>query len=180
MQNYKGDALELKFRAVHETVGGALSFQKGLFFDDAYNCFELGSLLYDEKRAPLANAIPRDIFRESFATIFQQFLEAGSAESYLYVFRKIFGDEVEVTFTVPAPGKLVIDIVATGFELSPFVARRIQDNAYVYDQIVDFDGNRIVFQTIKGFQSQYELEQMLFEMVPAGIFTDINLTVGDE
>lgn len=179
MQNFKGDPTELKFRAVHEAVGGALSFQKGLFFDGAYETYPLGDLLYDERRAPLANAIPRDIFRESFYTLFEQFQEAGSAESYLYVFRKIFGDEVEVEFVVPAPGKLTINIQALGFEISDFVARYIQDNAYVYDNIVDFDGNQIVFQTIKGFQSQAELEAMLFEMVPAGIFTEIHLTVGE-
>lgn len=178
MQNFKGDATELKFRAVHETVGGALSLQKELFFEGAYECFELGSLLYDNDRAPLANAIPREIFRESFATIFEQFISAGSAEAYLFVFRKIFGEDVEVTFTVPAPGKLNIDITAIGVEENNFVACRVVDAAYVLDEVVDWDGNNLIFQTIKGFQSQYELEQMLFEMVPAGIYTEISLTLG--
>lgn len=179
MQNFKGDAVELKFRAVGEGVGNPLSLQKELFFEDAFNCQELGALLYDNDRAPLANAIPRDIYRESFSTIFDQFLEAGSAESYLYVFRKIFGDDVEVVFGVPAPGKLTIDITAVGIELSNFGARRVVNNVYVIDDIVDYDEDNIVFQTIKGFQSQYELEQMLFEMVPAGIYTEITLTLGE-
>lgn len=179
MQNFKGDAVELKFRGVAEGVGEPLSFQKELFFDDAYECQELGAVLYDNDWAPLSNAIPRDIFKESFSTIFDQFLEAGSAESYLFVFRKIFGDDVEVVFTVPAPGKLEIDITAVGIELSNFGARRVVNNEYVIDEIVDYDEDNIVFQTIKGFQSQYELEQMLFEMVPAGIYTVITLTLGE-
>lgn len=178
MQNFKGDATELKFREVHETVGGDLSTQKSLFFEDAYECAELGSVLYDSKLAPLTNAIPREIFRTSFATIFNQFLEAGSAESYIYVFKKIFGDDVDITFTVPAPGKLTIEIEAQNIEESLFVTRYVVDNAYVFDEIIDDEGDNIVFQTIVGFQSQYELEQMLFEMVPAGIFTTITLTLG--
>lgn len=178
MQNFKGDADELKFRAVHEAVGGDLSMQKELFFADAFNCFELGSLLYDTDRAPLANAISRDIFRESFQTIFNQFLQAGSAESYLVIFRKIFGDDVGVTFTIPAPGKLQIAIEAVGVEESLFGIRTIISNQYVIDELIDDETDNIVFQTIKGFQSQYELEQMLYEMVPDGIFTEISLSLG--
>lgn len=178
MQNFKGDPTELKFRAVHEAVGGSMSLQKELFFEGAYECFELGSVLYDTKRAPLTNAITKEIFRESFATIFQQFQEAGSGESYIYVFKKIFGDDVDIEFVIPGPGKLQINIEAQGIEESNFIARQVVDNQYVFEDVVDQEGDILVFQTIKGFQSQYELEQMLFEMVPAGIYTEITLNFG--
>lgn len=179
MQQFKGDAVELKFTAVGQAVSDPLSLQKELFFEDAYNCQELGIVLYDNNLAPLANAISRDIFKESFSTVFDQFLSAGSAESYLFIFRKIFGDDVEVTFGVPAPGKLTIDITAIGVEENNFGARRVVNNEYVIDDVVDYDEDNIVFQTLKGFQSQYELEQMLFEMVPDGIYTVITLTLGE-
>lgn len=179
-QFFKGDATEQKYYLSGLPISEQLSAQKSLFFDDAYACFVLGELLYDNDYAPLARAIPREIFRESFATVFDAFLTAGSFESYLTVFRNIFGDDVEVTFTVPAPGKLNIDIVAAGFQLSDFIAREIVANAYVFDEIIDDEDDNIVFQTVKGFESQYELQQMLFEMVPAGIYTEITLTVGEE
>jgi hypothetical protein len=83
-----------------------------------------------------------------------------------------------VDFTVPAPGKLNIDIEAAGVELADFISRYIEDNTYLFDEVIDDEGDNIVFQSVKGFQSQYELEQMLFEMVPAGIFTTISLTIG--
>lgn len=150
------------------------------FFTGCYSAYPLGDLIWEDGRSPLSNAILQSIFRESFPEIFDAFVVAGSFESYLTVFRKIFGDDVEVTFTVPAPGKLNIDIVAAGFELTNFISRTIVDNAFVFDNIVTQDGDQIVFQTIKGFQTQYELEQMLHEMVPAGIFTEITLTVGEE
>lgn len=177
-QFFKGDDTELKYFNSGNPIIQNLETGKDEFFDDAYACFALGEILYDSGRAPLANAIPRDIFRESFATIFGSFLEAGSFETYLEVFRNIFGNSVEVTFAVPAPGKLTIDIVASGLALFDLIGRTIQDDTYVIDEIVDYDGNNIVGQSIKGFETQYELEQMLFEMVPVGIYTQITLTVG--
>lgn len=178
MQNFKGDATELKYDGAAEPIMTQLSEDKDEFFDEAYACFVLGEVLYDSMRAPLANAIKREIFRESFSSIFQAFVEVGTFESYLTVFRNIFGDEVDVEFTVPAPGRLQINIEASDLILSNFAARYIEDNTYLFDTVVDDAGDKILFRTVKGFQSQYELEQMLFEMVPAGIFTEISLTVG--
>lgn len=178
MQYFKGDEIELKYAAAGTPIADLLSENKSAFFDDAYACFILGELIYDTDRAPLARAIPREIFRESFSTIFNSFLTAGSFESYITVFKNIFGDDVEITFGVPAPGKLTIDIVAAGFQLSDAIVRQIEDNLYVNYELVTDESDNIAFQTIKGFESQYELEQMLFEMVPDGIYTEISLTVG--
>lgn len=179
MQFFKGDATELKYYESAKTISDILSGQKTEFFNEAYGCFVLGELLYDNDYAPLSNAIPREIFRESFATIFEAFLQAGSFESYLIVFRNIFGDDVDVQFTVPAPGKLQIVIIATGLAIYGMTVREIAGDAYEYFTLTDDEGDRIVLQGVKGFESQYELEQMLFEMVPGGIFTEITLTVGE-
>jgi len=177
-QLFKGDDIEKKFVAVATPMSDILLAQKQLFLEEAFSTFILGEVLWDTKRAPLTNAIRRDIFREAFSAIFEAFYTIGSFESYLLVFRKVFGDDVEVEFVVPAPGKLEINILAAGIELSDFVARYISNDAYIFDEVIDDEGDNIVFQGIKGFTSQYELEQMLFEMVPDGIFTDIDLTLG--
>lgn len=181
MQFFKGDEKELQFYNAIAPTAQLLSTNKDEFFNDAYACFVLGELIYDNNRAPLTRAIPREIFRESFKTIFDAFIVAGTFEGYLSVFRNIFGEDVEVTFDVPAPGKLTIDIVAAGVVESPFIAREIIEDEYVSSNMITQDGvDRLVFQTVKGFQSQYELEQMLFEMVPDGIYTEISLTLGEE
>lgn len=177
-QFFKGDEFEKKFYYSANPAIQALEIGKDDFFDGAYECYKLGEVLYDSNRAPLSNAIARAIFRESFATIFDSFVEAGSFESYLTVFRNIFGDDVDVTFTVPAPGKLQIDIVAAGLATYNFVTRRIAGDNYERDTMIDRDGDTILLRSIKGFETQYELEQMLFEMVPAGIYTEISLTIG--
>lgn len=146
----------------------------------AYTCFQLGDALYETERAPLTKAIDQEIFRQVFPEIFDAFVRGGSFEAYLTVFRKIFGEDVDVEFTVPAAGKLNIDIEATNISLYDFVARRIEGAEWVRDNVITTDGgpDQIMFQMFKGFQSQYELEQMLFEMVPAGIFTTITLSQG--
>lgn len=178
-QFYKGDERELKFYASGAGIMDDLNIQKDLFFDEAFSTFALGEIIWDSGRSPLANAISRNIFRESFEAIFDSFLIAGTFESYLLVFRKIFGDDVDVTFTIPAPGKLNIDIIAAGVEISDFIAREIVDNEYLFYDVVDIEeDDEIVFQTVKGIESEYELNQMLFELVPAGIYTEITLTLG--
>ncbi len=183
MQKYKGDAIEQKYINSGTPILDQLSMAKDDFYAGAYDCGPLGDLLHDIKRSPLANAITAEIFRTSFNTIYEAFRVSGSFESYLTVFRKIFGDDVEVDFTVTAPGKLSIDITAEHIEESNFVARHIVSNAYLYDNVIWYDGvddpgGNIIFQSVKGFKTQYELEQMLFEMVPAGIFTTITLSFG--
>lgn len=178
MQYFKGDATELKYDAAGEPILTAISGQLDDFFEGAYETGPLGDLIFDDLRSPLSNAISRDIFRLAFKEIFDAFVNVGTFEAYITVFKKIFGDDVQVNFTVPAAGKLNIDIVAAGVELTEFITRYIQNNQYIIDEIVDDVDDNIVFQSIKGFTSQYELEQMLFEMVPAGIYTEITLTLG--
>ena len=177
-QYFKGDALEIKFEDAFKGIVDLLGVQINAFETGAYAASPLGDILYDDNLSPLARAIARDIYRDSFKEIFESFEVAGSFESYLTVFNKIFGDEVEVVFTIPAPGKLEIDITADEVILSDLISRYVQNDQYTFDEIVDYDGDNIATQTIKGFQSQYELEQMLYEMVPDGIWTQITLTLG--
>jgi len=174
-QYFKGDEIELQMDACAAEPADSIEMQLDDFFEGAYTSFPLGDVIYDTGRSPLSNAINRDIFRSSFPEIFESFVMAGNFDSYLAVFNKIFGEEVEVDFTIPDPGKLNIDILADEVELSNFISRTIENNEYNYDEMVTQDDDQIVFQSIKGFKSQYELEQMLFEMVPAGIFTTITL-----
>lgn len=175
-QKFKGDDFELKMDAVASPINDDIEGQLDLFFEGAYEAMPLGDVLYESGRTPLSNAIDQDIFRQSFPEIFTAFTVAGTFDSYLTVFQKIFGEGVEVEFGIPGPGKLTIDILADEVELSRFVARTVENNEYVYSPMITQDGlDNIMFQSIKGFKTQYELEQMLYEMVPAGIYTVITL-----
>lgn len=178
MQFYKGDDTELKFYNAGLQSFEEINTQKDLFYSEAYTAYDLGGLIYDLKASPLSSSIKREVFRQAFKEIFDGFINAGTFESYVNIFKKIFGESVAITFTVPAPGKLNIDIVADAVVLYDFAARYIVGAEYVFDEVIDDEGDNIVFQSIAGFNSQYELETMLFELVPGGIFTTISLTVG--
>lgn len=179
MQFFKGDEKELKFYNSGKPEFDSIYFQKNEFSENAFDCFMLGEAIHETECSPIGRAVNIVIFREAFSAIFNSFEFVGSFESYLTVFKTIFGDDVQVTFTIPDTGKLEINIVATGIQLFDFNSRFIQNNSYQYETIIDDEGDVIGFQIIKGFQSQYELEQMLFEMVPAGIYTTISLTLGE-
>lgn len=179
MQNYKPtDEKELKFENSAGPVLDLISNELDLLNSNAFTTGPLGDLLVESARAPLSKAIEQTIFRSAFKEIFDAFIKVGTFEAYITVFKKIFGDSVNIIFTIPAPGKLNIEIEAAGVEFFDFVERRVVSNAYVYNEVVDYDLANIVFQIIRGFQTQYELEQMLFEMVPGGIYTEITLTLG--
>ncbi len=178
MQNFKGDDQELKMISSASPALEGTSDSLTEFYNDSYETEDLGALIWDSGRSPLSNAIKRETFITSFKQLFESFTQAGTFEAYITVFKKIFGDDVDLTFTVPGPGHLQIGIIAAELEESQFVARKIVDNAYVFENIITEDLDNIVFQTVKGFQSQYELEKMLFEMVPGGVFTEISLTFG--
>ena len=178
MEYFKGDQQELRaYNSVAPTFN-RLESERDLFFDEAFACYLLGEILHDSKRVPLSNAIPRDVFRESFQSIFEAFLEAGSFEGYIKVFTDIFGDTVQVNFTVPGPGRLNIDIVADSIVLENLIAREIINDAFVESDLATQANEDLVAQQIKGFRSQSEVETMLNEMVPNGIFTNITLTLG--
>lgn len=177
-QYFKRDQSELKMDAGGKDIADLLATYKDDMLEGADGCGPLGDMIFESGRSPLSNAIAQNIFRSAFKEIFDAFVSVGTFEAYLTVFTKIFGESVEVDFVVPAPGKLEITIVAEGLELSNFASRYIVDNEYLFDQVVDDEGDNIAFRTVIGFTSQYELEQMLFEMVPDGVYTEIDLTVG--
>ncbi len=92
------------------------------------------------------------------------------------MFRSIWGDTVEVTFTVTA-GHLEIDIVAVALESNPFVARRIVSNAYTFFNINASTGDVIEFRTERGLRTQAQVDSLLSELSPAGVFVESDLTV---
>jgi len=178
VQFFKGNDTEIKVASVGSDVADLLSIQRDLFLDGAYGCGPLGDLLHDTDRTPLARGIKIEIFRTFFQELFDSFVHCGTFESYITVFTAIFGDDTEITFTVPGNGKLDIDVVATDVTLANFVSRYVDGTSYVFDNMVTEDGDNIMFQYLIGFKTQYELEQLLFEMVPMGVYTTITLTIG--
>lgn len=182
MQAFKEtDEKEEKVVATAFPVLDLISNNRTDFFDGAYEAFPLGDVLFDLDRDPLVGVVTREIFRSSFFAIHQLFTRPGTFEFYLDVFRAVWGDDVEVEFSIPQPGVLQINIQALDVQLNIAMARRIVNNSYVYDEIIlqggDYDGDNLAFQGTQGIKTQNETDTLMFELHPAGVFVQTTLDI---
>lgn len=177
MQLFKNDELENKINDAVETCFANISSEIDDMEAGVFECFKLGEMLFDNDFMPLTNAITRSIFIQCFKQVFEAWSLCGTFESYISVFKKIFGVDADIVFTVPGAGQLNIAIATSQTNITDFIARTVSGNSWTYDNIVDENGDKIQFRTQKGIESQYELERVLFSMAPNGIYTQISLTV---
>lgn len=177
LQPFKeNDLVEPKVRDAILPFPNLRDSQLDEFFTQAYTCFVLGDVLYLSGH-PMAGVITQDVFRMSFPAIHQLFTRPGTFEFYLDVFRAVWGEDVEIEFMVPAPGKLLINIEALIVTEYVSLFREIVDNVYVFSEWVDEDGDNIIFQGSQGIKTQAEAEALVNEFRPAGIWTETTLSI---
>lgn len=176
-QNFKGDALELQIQEAGAEAFDRTELAVDQFLNGAFESGDFLLMLYDSGRMPFSARVPRT----SFLAFLKQFLPnapfTGTFESYLFILKAIFGDRTEVLFDVPAPGKLemVVNVEASlefDFEGREFVAGAFQTFTILTD-----DGEQLQFRGLAGIDSEPELQQLLSELIPVGIYPDITLTV---
>lgn len=174
-QYFKGDADELKFDAAGKRAFDASGAALDAFYADGYSANPFLLMLYDEGRMPFADRVPRDSFVEFFKEALERFPFTGTFEAYIFILEAIFGAGSGVLFEVPAAGKLNIAVnAATSLEFAWQTAEFV-DGALVVSDMVDHIGNSIVFGGVAGIDSEYELELLLAEIIPAGIYAEVTL-----
>lgn len=171
------DEKEKKFALCFSPILEDINRSLDQFHDGAYTCFKLGEVLLALKRSPMVGVVSDETFIQSFAAIHQFFTRPGTFEFYLEVFRKIWGDDVEVEFTIPEPGKLEIAIDALSASEDFAMARYIVDNQYFFDELIDHEGDNLIFQTTQGIKTQAETDALLRELHPVGVWVEATLTV---
>lgn len=178
LQAFKdNDLTEAKVRDAVLPFPNLRDSELDLFYAGAYTCFSFGDVLYLTKRDPMAGVITQDVFRMAFPQIHQLFTRPGTFEFYLEVFKTVWGEDVVVDFTVPAPGKLLINIEALTVTDYTALARRIVDDVYVYDELIDEDGDNLIFQGSQGIKTQEEAEALVNEFYPAGLWVETTLSL---
>jgi hypothetical protein len=176
LQAFKeNDLVERKVRDAFLPLLDQLGIDRDSFYEGAYESYVLGDVIYTLKSSPLAGPISQDIFRQSFFAIHDFFTFPGTFEFYLKVFRAVWGADVGVEFQIPAPGKLIINVQALTLQVDDLLARRIVNNAYVYDEILDHAGNNIGLQGRMGIKTQSEADALIKELYPAGLWVELNL-----
>lgn len=176
-QRFKeNDATEMQVANLFLPTLAALGADRDTFWAEAFACYLLGDSLYDLDRDPLVGVITREVYRTSFPAIHDLFTRPGTFEFYLAVFRSIFTDDTDVEFTIPGPGQLVIDVQAVTSENFFILARRIVDDAYIYENLVTSDLNEpIMAQGFKGPKTESEIRGLISEISAYGVFTTVNL-----
>lgn len=166
------DEVETKWNASFAPTDAAIQTALDDFEDGAVECAELGDVLFELEADPMAGVLSQEIYRTSFPAVHQLYTRPGTFEFYLELFRAIWGEDVEIEFEVPAPGKLLINITAATVELQGFLARQIVDNAYVYHNVVDHVGDNLVFQGLQGIKTQSEVDAIMRELGVAGVWVE--------
>ncbi len=179
IQRFKpNDPVETKTLAAIVPTIEALTDDHDDFYEGAFTAAPLGDVLFDLERDPLAGVIDPITFRESFWAIHQLFTRPGTFEFYLTLFRAIWGEDVEVTFTIPSPGVLQIGIAGElESETKNLVAREVVGVDYVYHKFITQDGDYILTQGYRGLKTQADADRLIAELAVQGIYTTLTLTL---
>lgn len=179
MQYYKtGDEKEKKVADAAAPVLTLIGTELDDFFAEAFKAYPLGDVLYTLGVDPMAGVITQDVFRISFPAIHDLFTRCGTFEFYMEVFRSIWGPDVEVVFTVPSPGVLEINITAINTSQANFLEREIISEQYIYNEVTDHTPDFLMFQDTIGIKTQREVDALINELSPAGVFVTAELELG--
>ena len=170
------DLVETQVTQILLPVLTTLGISHDAFFNGAFESYLLGDVLYDLGRDPITDVITREVYRTSYPAIHELFTRPGTFEFYLSVFRKIFPDDIDVQFSIPGPGRLVITISALTLAEFYLLTREIVLDAYVYYNLVTSSLNeRIIGHGATGIKTQAELNGLISEISAYGVYTTVSL-----
>jgi len=180
LQRFKrNDETEEKILNAGVTILEELASHRQDFWNGAFTALPLGDVLYGLERDPLVGVILPETYRESYPAIHELFTRPSTFEFYLDVLKSVWGENATIEFVIPGPGRLDINIVALEVELQAFLARRIENNMYFFDEVETQDGETILFQGTLGIKTQREADALINEISAHGVITKINLTIED-
>jgi hypothetical protein len=175
IQSYKGDETELKYQGAAESLLDTISGSLDEFYAGADTTDDFLLMLYDEGRVPYSKRIKREAFVKFFKGALDNFPFIGSFDSYIFILKEIFGEDVDLFFEVSAPGKVSIGVNTAGDLLFDFVGRELIAGEYEYFNISTSDGDDLVFNGFSGIETEAELNLLFSEIMPAGIVPTISL-----
>ncbi|MGN0024132.1 MAG: hypothetical protein ACI351_01725 [Candidatus Avelusimicrobium sp.] len=166
MEYFTGDKSEKKIVSCAGSLFQILEGEVRAFFQNAYNAEGLGRVLYDAGLAPLSNILPRDTFAGTMNALFEKFRTAGTFESYISVFKTIFGADTGVVFEVLGKAQLRINITAkrAGTRLWGTLDEKL---------VKDKAGKVFAFQRTVKSGDYYEARQVLTILTPGGIYLEV-------
>jgi hypothetical protein len=175
-QYFKGDTTEQRFLAAGQVAFDQIGLALDSFYSGGSTAADFLLMLYDSGRVPFTDRVPREAFVDFFREAVSRFASTGTFEAYLFILKGIFGPDTEVLFDVPGAGKLEMVINAGTTKLFDLIVTQWSGSFYEDFTLITHDDDTIQVATLSGIDSQGELEALLAELIPAGIFPDITLT----
>lgn len=141
-----------------------LEVQRNRFYDNCYFVNALADFLYGS--VPASQAMPIEEWRMSFNHIIQAFNLSGTYETYITMFKGLFGNNALITFEIlnPADLKITIDISSGG--------GASQEDEFITeleDVVTTDELEAIVFIKILEQINDADLQSVLQATTPVGI-----------
>ena len=172
----ENDSNEEKLKTVIAAFMDTVDEDLDSFWSDAFTTYGLGQVLKDTSADPVSKMLILSAFLRSFKTIHESYQKPGTYKFYLDIFRKIWGETVDVEFENPAPGHLIINLDATDLQQEFLLARDIVDSQYVFDEVVTTDtGDNIIVRVTITPWTEPEVLKLMRAIAPAWLFSEVNL-----
>lgn len=171
-QNFNGDSLELKFCGSFDLVFKDMRTALLALLEKSYGDKALGYTLYDAPATPLNSVFERDVFALYYDAIFKSFPYAGSFESYIFILKKLFGEQAGITFEILAPAAIRIEIASdknTWFKWIESIIQKIK--------ISDDNGNIIHFRRALQMTDHYKVRSILNIFKNPGVYIEFNISL---
>lgn len=175
IQNFKGDSTELKMQAVADPLLNVTDAALNDFYSGGFDASPFLLAMYDDGRMPFSERITRETFVDFVRQALANFPFTGTFEIYLLILKSIFGENAEIRFEIPAAGKLSIDVEAVANSEFTFLGREFISGHFEFFDMIDDEGDTLILRGVVGIDTEYELNLLFSEIMPAGISPDITL-----
>lgn len=201
MSQLLGSREELKhlFNVMRNAKAQTMSIDIVKMYSEIIGSKKLGELLFDNGLIDFGFEIDRQFFVDNYLAILEVMTKSITLDTHRTLIKSLLGEEVEVAFTIPNPGHLIVNIneqkenygliSPNGYGISVFSVSKIGAGwAVKVDKGLQTRSNKgfafkmkssagILLSTVT---SNYTIEQarnLLKNITTAGVFTEFNFNI---
>lgn len=175
-QLFKDDAENKLFYSIMQKAKDRILIQDLILMNkDIIGSKALGYVLYDSNVLDVGFEIDREFFATHYVSIFEAMAANGVRESWITLIKALLGEKTEITFEIPNPGHLRINIKEDTENSTYGLA--FEDHDHVVGALAKTAGSQVGIK-MRSVGSNYTINQarnVLENLVVDGVFTEFNL-----
>ena len=201
MSQLLGNREELKclFNVMRNAKAQTMSVDIVKMYSEIIGSKKLGELLFDNGLIDFGFEIDRQFFVDNYLAILEAMTKSITLDTHRALIKSLLGGEVEVTFTIPNPGHLIVSIneqkenygliSPNGYGISVFSVSKIGAGwAARVDKGLQTRSNKgfalkmksssgILLSTVIGSYTIEQARNVLKNITTAGVFTEFNFNI---